>query len=125
MKRSTWLALGDALTLLLVTLSGFASHNELQAAFIGRMLLSWIPFTLAWWLLTARMGLLDPSAKMSWRLTFDLGVAALYAAALGMLVRAWRLGGVLIPLFALVMAGVAWPALWLWRWLWGRFWAEP
>ncbi len=123
MKRAGkrfWLIAGDAFTLLIVTLIGFASHNELQWAFVGRMALSWLPFTLAWWLLAARMQLLDPQRPMSWSLTLDLTVAVFYAATVGMMVRAWVMGGVLLPVFALVMAAVAWPALWLWRWLWRR-----
>ncbi len=123
-KRVLWLALGDALTLLIVTLIGFASHNQLSFSFLGRMALSWVPFTLAWWLLAGRMGLLNPRQKLSLRQTLDLTVATFYAATVGMLLRALALRGVLLPVFALVMAAVAWPALWLWRWIWQRYLAK-
>jgi hypothetical protein len=51
------LILGDILAILITTLIGFATHEELNVSFIGRMSAAFFPLTLAWFLLAPWFGL--------------------------------------------------------------------
>ena len=50
MKHTHWLILGDLLTIALVTLIGFATHGEADIALLPRMLTTFGPLALAWFL---------------------------------------------------------------------------
>jgi len=54
------LIIGDILALLVTTLIGFATHNELKSEFFLRMVAAIIPLTIAWFLLAPWFGLFQP-----------------------------------------------------------------
>jgi len=109
------LYLGDAVTIALLTLIGFASHDELNAAFFLRMLAAFIPLAVAWFLLAPWFGLFEPeityNAKQLWRPVFAMVFAAPFAAVL----RSLILNAAILPVFAMVLAATSAFAMLLWR----------
>lgn len=109
------LYLGDAVTIALLTLIGFASHDELNAAFFLRMLAAFIPLAVAWFLLAPWFGLFEPeitpNAKQLWRPVFAMVFAAPFAAVL----RSLILNTAILPVFAVVLAATSAFAILLWR----------
>jgi len=109
------LYLGDAVTIALLTLIGFASHDELNAAFFLRMLAAFIPLAVAWFLLAPWFGLFEPeityNAKQLWRPVFAMVFAAPFAAVL----RSLILNTAILPVFAMVLAATSAFAMLLWR----------
>jgi len=117
MKHST-LILGDALTLALITLVGFASHAEFTLSFIPRMAATFIPLCAGWFLLAPSLGLYqDPlvgSVSELWR----PGFAMLFAGPLAALLRSMLLNTPVIPSFAVILTLTAALGLTLWRCAW-------
>ncbi|TAK14780.1 MAG: DUF3054 domain-containing protein [Anaerolineae bacterium] len=114
------LLVGDILVLVLVTLSGFASHNTLGTAGT-RMLTTMLPWTVGWFLIAPWLGLFDPDivreTRELWRPFWALALASPLAAYL----RGWMIGRPSSLVFTLVMIGVSglamvfWRALCVWR----------
>ena len=52
-----FLIIGDILALLIITLIGFVTHDEMDVSFLGRMSAVFFPLTLAWFLLAPWLGL--------------------------------------------------------------------
>ena len=109
------LYIGDAIAIVLLTLMGFASHDELNAAFLPRMLAMLVPLTLAWFLLAPWLGLFEPeitsSPKQLWRPAFAMVFAAPFAAVL----RSLLLNTAILPVFAVVLAATSAFSMLLWR----------
>ena len=109
------LYIGDAIAIVLLTLMGFASHDELNAAFLPRMLAMLVPLTLAWFLLAPWLGLFEPeitsSPKQLWRPAFAMVFAAPFAAVL----RSLLLNTAILPVFAVVLAATSAFGMLLWR----------
>jgi len=110
---------GDTITLLLVTLVGFARHNELGTAG-SRMLTTFVPLVVAWVLLAPHLKAFDlnraSELKQLWRPFW----AMVLAAPLAGLLRGVWLNAAIIPTFVVVLGGVSALALLAWRIL---FWA--
>ena len=49
--KNKMLILGDIFVLLIVTLIGFATHGETSISFLPRMLTTYIPLVIVWFLL--------------------------------------------------------------------------
>lgn len=109
------LYIGDAVAMALLTLIGFASHNELGAAFFLRMLAMFVPLTLAWFLLTPWFGLFQPEIisdpKQLWRPV----LAMLFAAPLAIVIRGLILNAAVLPIFAIVLAATSALGIVIWR----------
>ncbi len=114
-RRRLTLALGDASMVLLVTLIGFASHQELDPAAAGRMLATWLPFTASWCVIASLLGLYRLGTAGGLRDVWRVGAAALFASALGAWLRSLWLHSGLVPIFVLVMTGVTTLAMSAWR----------
>ncbi len=112
--RLFWLLTGDVLSLGLVTMFGFASHGTLGTAG-GRILSTFIPLLAAWFLTAPLLGAyrLEWVAELRqlWRPLWAMILAAPFAAWL----RAIWLGGVVVPVFVVVLGGVSAIAILLWR----------
>jgi len=105
---------GDVITLALVTLAGFATHNELGTAGF-RMLTTFIPLLVAWLLVAPHLRVYDPrcfyNPAQLWRPFW----AMVLAAPLAGWVRGFWLNAPIIPVFVLVLGGISSLALLAWR----------
>lgn len=113
-KNMIWLIGGDALTLLLVTIYGFASHNELGSG-SSRMLTTLIPLLLAWLLIAPHLGVYDPERIQDPRQLWRPFWAMVLAGPMAGWLRGVMLGQPILPVFVLVIGGVSALALLFWR----------
>jgi hypothetical protein len=118
MKTTSILILGDIITLALITLIGFANHNELRLFPINRMLATFLPLLAGWFLISPWLGLFKVEITSNPRQLWRPALAMLLAAPLAGLLRALMLNSVVIPLFVLVLGGSAVLGMLIWRTLW-------
>lgn len=113
------LLVGDALTLALVTVFGFARHGNIAAAGGVRFLATYIPLVVAWLLVAPFLGAFDLSRVREgcqlWRPFWGMVLAAPMAAFL----RGVWLNSAILPVFVIVLGGVSALALLVWRGLYG------
>jgi hypothetical protein len=105
---------GDTLIFAIVTIAGFAQHNELESAGL-RMLTTFLPLVAAWLLLAPFSGVFaadraaDP--RQLWRPFYTM----LLAAPLAAWIRGAWLNQPVVPIFVLVLGGISALALLAWR----------
>lgn len=108
------LPLGDIFTLGLVTIFGFASHDELGSAG-WRMLTTFVPLILAWFLVSPHLGVYQPARlsdpRQLWRPFWAMVLAGPFAAWL----RGFWLNTPIQPLFVIIIGGVSALAILVWR----------
>jgi hypothetical protein len=118
-NRTLVVLAGDAVTLALVTLAGFASHDTLGSAG-ARMLSTFIPLLLAWLLLAPHLGVFasrnTDQPRQLWRPFWAMILAAPMA---GFLRGVW-LNAPVLPIFVVILGGVSALSILLWRTL---YWA--
>ena len=112
---------GDVITLALVTLVGFARHNELGTAG-ARILSTFVPLMIAWLLVAPHLGAFDlqrtTDLRQLWRPFWAMVLAAPFAAWMR---GAW-LNAPILPIFVVVLGGVSALAVSIWRLIyWGVF----
>lgn len=109
------LYVSDAIAIALVTFAGFAFHGETDASILPRFLLSFVPLTIAWFVLAPLLGLYQheiiSNPKQLWR----PALAMIFAAPLAALLRANILGSMVIPVFANVLAATSALGMVVWR----------
>ena len=109
------LILGDTISILAVTLIGFATHGELDIAFIIRMSALFFPLLIAWFLLSTWLGLFQTeiisNPKQMWRSALGM----LFAAPLAAVLRGLILNAPIIPIFVVVLAVTSAFGMLLWR----------
>lgn len=121
MRKSTWsLIVGDVITLAVITVIGFASHGETDISFVPRMLTTFLPLMVSWFLIAPWLGLFNTQItsdpKQLWRPLLSI----LLAAPMTAILRATMLNSVALPLFTLILGGSAaigmlvWRSLYLW-----------
>jgi hypothetical protein len=114
---------GDIITLALVTLAGFATHNELGTAGF-RVLTTFIPLSFAWILVAPHLRVYDPGyfnqPAQLWRPFWAMVLAAPLA---GWLRGVW-LNAPVQPVFVLVLGGISSLALLAWRSIYWLFFAR-
>jgi flagellar biosynthesis protein FliQ len=116
MKNSTRLLIsGDILAIAIVTLIGFATHNEADLSFLPRMLAAFFPVTLSWFLLAPWFGLFQPEITSNPRQLWRPVLAMLFAAPLAALLRGLILNAPIIPVFGLVLASTSALGMLIWR----------
>lgn len=108
------LAAGDILTLGLVTLYGFASHNQLGTAG-SRMLTTFIPLLVSWFLVSPNLHVFDLQRVAQPRELWRPFWAMILAAPLAIFIRALMLNTPITPIFVVILGGVAALALLVWR----------
>lgn len=116
MKSPRWfLVVGDVLAIAIVTVIGFATHNEADLSFLPRMAAAFFPVTIAWFLLAPWFGLfqleITSNPKQLWRPV----LAMLFAAPLAAILRGLILNAPIIPIFAVVLASTSAFGMLLWR----------
>jgi hypothetical protein len=108
------LAAGDLLTIALVTIYGFASHNELSAG-ATRMLTTFLPLTIAWLAAAPFLGAYDRQRAMEVRQLWRPFWVMLLAAPLAAWLRGVWLNAPILPLFVFILGGVSALAILIWR----------
>ena len=112
---------GDTIVLAVITIIGFASHGETSLSFFPRMLTTFIPLVVSWFLIAPWLGLFDmqiiSEPKQLWRPP----LAMLLAAPMTVILRATMLNTVALPLFTLILGGSAAIGVLLWRSAWYLF----
>ncbi len=112
------LVVGDGLAILFVTLVGFATHGESGMPRLPRMLATFIPLALSWFLVAPFLGLyrleITSTLRQQWRTFLAIG----FAGPLAVLVRAILLNTVVIPIFGIVLSASTGLVLSAWRLLW-------
>jgi hypothetical protein len=123
MKRANLILLaGDFLTLALVTVYGFANHQELNTAG-GRMLATFIPLVVSWLFMAPLAGLYDLEQALDPRQLWRPFWAMVLAGPMAAWLRGVMLGlmqGVptglpIQPIFVVVIGGISALALLAWR----------
>ncbi len=111
----TILYISDAVAIALVTLAGFAFHGETDLAILPRVLLVFVPLTVAWFLIAPLLGLYQPEITSNPKQLWRPALAMLFAAPLAALVRANILGSVVLPIFANVLTATSALGMVVWR----------
>ena len=118
MTKHLPLILGDIIALAIITVIGFASHGETEISFVPRMLTTFIPLVVSWFLIAPWLGLFDAQitseSKQLWRPL----LAILLAAPMTAILRATMLNAVALPLFTFILGGSAALGMLVWRGLW-------
>ncbi len=113
-QRAVLLWSGDFLALLLLTLIGFGSHNELGVG-VGRMLATFVPLAAAWLCVAGPTGLLKPLQTAGYRSLWRVAWAMLLVGPLAAVLRGFWLGSPVVPVFAAVLTGTGALVMLIWR----------
>ena len=109
------LVTSDAVAIALVTFAGFAFHGETDASILPRFLLSFVPLTIAWFILAPLLGLYPSETTSKPKHLWRPALAMIFAALLAALLRANILGSMVIPVFANVLAATSALGMVVWR----------
>jgi flagellar biosynthesis protein FliQ len=122
MQKSIWtLIVGDVIALAVIIVIGFASHGETAISFVPRMLTTFIPLVVSWFLIAPWLGLFNAQITSNPKKLWRSPLAMLLAAPMTAILRAAMLNTVALPLFMLILGGSAalgmlvWRSLYLWR----------
>jgi hypothetical protein len=118
MNKIYFLILGDVLALIVITLTGFATHNELLLFPVERILATLLPLLAGWFLIAPWLGLFKSEITSNPQQLWRPVLAMLLAAPMTGLLRAMMLNSVVIPLFVLILGGSAALGMLVWRVLW-------
>lgn len=111
---------GDILALAIITVIGFATHGETDISLLPRMLTTFIPLVVSWFLIAPWLGLFDSQITLAPKQLWRPPLAMLLAAPMTTILRAAMLNTVALPLFTLILGGSAalgmlvWRGLYLW-----------
>jgi hypothetical protein len=115
MSKLIFLFLGDIIVLAIITVIGFATHGETGLSLVPRMMTTFIPLVMGWFLIAPWLGLFDAhyttTPKQLWRPPLAMFLASPMTAVL----RAAMLNTVALPLFALILGGSAALGMLIWR----------
>jgi len=120
-KSNRILIVGDVLAIAIVTVIGFATHNETGTAFLPRMAVIFFPLTVAWFILAPWFGLFQPeiisNPKQFWRPV----LAMIFVTSLAVVIRGLILNATIIPIFAMVLSATTAFGMIAWRTLYFVF----
>jgi hypothetical protein len=115
MTKQLPLILGDTLSLAIITVIGFASHGETDQFFVPRMLTTFIPLVVGWFLIAPWLGLFDAQITSHPKQLWRPPLAMFLATPMAVILRAAMLNSVALPLFALILGGSAALGMLIWR----------
>jgi Protein of unknown function (DUF3054) len=113
-SKSTLIA-GDIILLAIITVIGFASHGETELSLVPRMLTTFIPLVVSWFLIAPWLGLFDAQITSKPKQLWRAPLAMLLAAPMASFLRATLLNSVALPLFTLILGGSAALGMLIWR----------
>jgi asparagine N-glycosylation enzyme membrane subunit Stt3 len=105
---------GDVVVIFLLTVIGFASHQELDTAG-WRLLTTFLPLTAVWFISALSLGALDHREAESPRQLWRPVIAMLLAGPLAVLLRGLWLQRPIVPIFGVVLTGSAMLGMAFWR----------
>lgn len=108
------LILGDAISLALVTVIGFASHATLGTASF-RMVTTYLPLLAAWLLIAPHLGAFSNQHVSDVRQLWRPMWAMILAAPLAAWMRGFWLDSPILPVFVMVIGGSSALAILIWR----------
>ena len=115
LNRNRALLAGDVLALAVVTAAGFATHGTLATAG-ARLLTTFLPVTLAWFLIAPFLAVYDPEKIMAKRELWRPFWAMILAAPLAAWVRGLLLGNAaILPVFVAVLGIFSALGMLVWR----------
>jgi len=122
MTKHLHLILGDIIALAIITIIGFASHGETTISFVPRMLTTFIPLVVGWFLIAPWLGLFNAQITSNSKQLWRPPLAMLLAAPMTTILRATLLNAVALPLFTFILGGSAALGMLIWRgvYLWFR-----
>jgi flagellar biosynthesis protein FliQ len=123
MTKHLHLILGDSIALAIITVIGFASHGETDLSFVPRMLTTFIPLVVSWFLFAPWLGLFNTNITHDSKQLWRPPLAMLLAAPMTAILRASLLNSVALPLFTFILGGSAALGMLVWRGLFS-FWAR-
>jgi hypothetical protein len=106
--------IGDIVTLIILTLVGFATHGELNVG-LPRMLAIFIPLLITWLVAATPIGALRLETARDFRQLWRPGWAMLLATPLAVILRGLIISRPVAPIFGLVLAGSGIIAIFIWR----------
>jgi len=113
--KNKLLIIGDILSIAIITLVGFATHNEADVSFIPRMSAVFLPLVVGWFLLSPWFGLFKheivSNPKQLWRPALSAFFAVPFAATL----RGLILHAPIIPVFVIVLGLTTALGMAMWR----------
>jgi hypothetical protein len=112
------LIIGDIAAIALVTVIGFATHGEADAAFLPRMAVAFFPITLAWFLLSPWFGLFDGKVTANLNQFWRPALVIVFAGPFAVVVRGLLLNAPIIPIFAVVLSATSALGMIIWRTAW-------
>lgn len=116
MQKSTCiLILGDIIALAVITIIGFATHGEMDLSFVPRMLTTFIPLLVSWFLIAPWLGVFNPQVTVTPKQLWRPLLAMLLAAPMTAILRAALLNAVALPLFTVILGGSAAVGMAIWR----------
>ena len=125
MSMSRWiLVAGDVLAIAIVTVVGFATHNEADLSFLPRMAIVFLPLTIAWFFLAPWLGLFQQEITSDLKQLWRPGFAMAFVASLAVVIRGLILGTPIIPIFAVVLGGVSAFGMVIWRGIYFLLWRK-
>jgi len=114
MNKSLLIA-GDILALAVTTVIGFATHGETDLSFLPRMMTTFLPLVLSWFLIAPWLDLFEAGIVLNARQLWRPVLAMLLAAPLATILRAYMLNGAALPLFTLILGSAAALGILVWR----------
>lgn len=118
MSTQFFLILGDIIALAIITVIGFASHGETGLSFLPRMLTTFVPLVVSWFLIAPWLGLFDARITSNPKMLWRPPLAMILAAPMTVILRATLLNGIALPLFTLILGGSAALGVFVWRGVW-------
>jgi len=115
------LVLGDILTIVLLTIIGFATHGEADVSFLPRMAALFFPLSVSWFLLAPALGLFQRETISEPKQLWRPALTAIFAASLAAVLRGFILNAPIIPIFAVVLSLSAAVGMVVWRGLYFLF----
>ena len=109
------LIIGDVFVILITTLIGFATHGELNSAFLVRIVAAIVPLIIAWFLLAPWFGLFQPEITSNPKQLWRIVLAMFFAASLAVIIRGIILNAAILPIFAIVLGATSAFGMLIWR----------
>jgi len=113
-RERSALFIGDILTLVIVTIIGFASHGTIDTAGT-RMLTTFLPLAAAWFLIAPHLKVYESQIVLDWRQLWRPFWSMVLAVPMAAWMRGMILNAPILPLFVIILGGVSAVGILAWR----------